>query len=158
MTSESKKPPTFLIGHQLELTMHVLDRIVPRQDRFPGAGELGVASYVDAAIGRSAHSRRLFSSGLRAIDLLAHRSTGAGFTELSDADKDDVLRQVELDEPDFFEELVRHTYTGYYIRPQVKELLGLEARPPQPDGYQLAPGDLSALDNVRKRGRIYREV
>ena len=78
MTSESKKPPTFLIGHQLELTMHVLDRIVPRQDRFPGAGELGVASYVDAAIGRSAHSRRLFSSGLRAIDLLAHRSTGAG--------------------------------------------------------------------------------
>ena len=158
MTSDSKKPPAFLIGRQLELTEHVLDRIVPRQDRFPGAGELGVASYVDAAIGKSAHLRRLFSTGLRALDTLTCQSNGTGFSELSDADKDDVLRQVESDLPDFFEQLVRHTYTGYYIRPEVIRLLGLEARPPQPDGYEIAPGDLGALDRVRKRGRMYREA
>ena len=158
MTRESESPSTFLIGRQLELVTQVLDRIVPRHDRLPGAGELGVATYVDGVIGKSAALKRLFSVGLRAIEERSHDSKGEGFSELSDVEKDAVLRQVESDIPDFFEKLVQHAYTGYYIRPEVIELLGLEARPPQPQGYEVAPGDLSALDNVRKRGRMYREA
>ena len=36
--------------------------------------------------------------------------------------------------------------------------LGLEPRPPHPDGDELAPGDLGLLADVRKSGKLYRDV
>ena len=50
-----------------------------------------------------------------------------------------------------------HTYTGYYQHPRVLEALGLETRPPHPTGYPTIEGDLTLLDAVRGRARMYRE-
>ena len=69
-----------------------------------------------------------------------------------------MLRAVESESPAFFGELVRLTYVGYYSRPRIAAALGLEARPPQPLGFELEQADLSPLDNVRKRGPVYREA
>jgi hypothetical protein len=40
----------------------------------------------------------------------------------------------------------------------VLEAIGMEARAPFPKGFEVEPGDLSLLDPVRRRGRVYREV
>ena len=53
--------------------------------------------------------------------------------------------------------LIFHTYMGYYQDGRVMEALGLEARPPFPLGYELEPGDLSLLDPVRRRPKLFRE-
>ena len=37
--------------------------------------------------------------------------------------------------------LLRHTYMGYYSRPDVRPHFGLSDRPTQPDGYVLAEDD-----------------
>ena len=47
---------------------------------------------------------------------------------------------------------------GYYQNPAVVTALGLEPRPPHPDGYELEPGDLGLLADVRKSGKLYRDV
>ena len=43
-----------------------------------------------------------------------------------------------------------------YVRKQALEALGLEARPPFPEGHEIEPNDHSLLDPVRARGPVYR--
>jgi hypothetical protein len=153
-----KARKTAFTDGQRELLTQVLDRIVPSDGGLLGAGELGAGEYVESAVAGSPPQTRLFIDGLAQIAIAGHESQSAGFADLSDERKDEVLRAVESAEPEFFEELVRHTYIGYYSDLRVVAALGLEARPPHPLGYEMEPGDLSALENVRKRGPIYREV
>ena len=96
--------------------------------------------------------------GLKLIEVTCGRHGSETFGELDDDARDQVLRAVESESPAFFDELVRLTYVGYYSQPRVAAALGLEARPPQPLGFELEQADLSSLDNVRQRGPVYREA
>ena len=147
----------FFSESQIELVTEVLNRIIPPNDRMPGAGAIAV-DYLDQAAGGSAWLRQIFSRGLVHIEVRAYAAYTDDFTALSEEERDAVLRQVETDDPEYFETLVRQTYNGYYTNPSIIELLGLEARPPQPRGHLLEQGNLSLLENVRKRGIAYREV
>ena len=149
--------PRFLSQSQCSLVTAVLDRLIPRQSEMPGAGEVGTADYLDRLVSNSARLARLFSAGLQDIEIAASR-LGSGFEELSDDQKDEVLRGVEADSPQFFDLLVRHTYNGYYSNPKVVELLGLDPRPPQPRGNRVERGDLSSLEVVIERGQAYRDA
>ena len=66
-----------------------------------------------------------------------------------------MLRHVEGEHRAFFEGLVSHVYQGYYSHPTVIQLLGLEARPPQPLGYTLPPFDAAITRPMSKRGALY---
>ena len=147
--------PTFFVSEQMDMLAAVLDRIVPAGAGFPGAGQLGVATYVDRVVAQSAHLRKLFAAGLAELSV---RAGLGGFTALTDDRKDAVLREVESAAPQFFEALVLRTYNGYYMDPKVIALLGLETRPPQPRGYSVEPGDLGGLERVKGRGQVYRGV
>ena len=148
----------FLTGPQNALMIDVLDRIIPREGKFPGAAEHGVVDHIDRIVGKSRNLRRLFSEGLASVDMVSLNMYSKGFSSLSDEQRDAVLRRVESERGEFFEALVRHTYAGYYSSPAVIRLLGLEARPPQPMGYQLDPFDPGLLERVKKQGKIYRDA
>jgi hypothetical protein len=158
MAEVSTESPVFFAAAQRELLMSVLNRIVPAAGAFPGAGDLGVASYLDRVVGQSAVLRRLFAQGLVQITLMSQTQYAQPFTMLLEEQRDTVLRQVETTAPEFFEVLVTHTYSGYYSHPTIVRLLGMEGRPPQPRGYHLEPLDLSLLDNNKQRQPIYRQV
>ena len=136
---------------QAALAADVLDQLVPARDGFPGAGELGVGAS-DPGLGR------LFNDGLAAIEAASHRAHSAAFADLADDQKVQVLRTVEAESPQIFAMLLRHTYAGYYSNPRIIELLGLEARPPQPLGFDLEPFDPGIVENARKRGKIWRDA
>lgn len=142
---------------QLELMTCILDCIVPPQGKMPGAGTVALA-YLDRVVGARGDYKRLFGDGLVEIENAARAAYGREFTELSEDERDGVLRHVEAGKPAFFQTVVRDTYMGYYSNPLVVELLGLEVRPPQPRGHQLELGDLSALENVKQRGAVWRET
>ena len=159
-----------LTAAQRELLSRVLDRIVPAGDGMPGAGELGVGEFVESAAGskqgHDRHSRgggnpsatRLLVDGLKHIEVAAGQRGSGVFAQLDGDARDEVLRAVESDSPEFFDELVRLTYVGYYSQPRIAAGLGLEARPPQPLGFDMQQADLSLVENVRKRGPVYREA
>ncbi len=149
--------PTFFSEAQKSLMTAMLDRIIPRQGDHPGAGEVGVADYLDGAVSESADLRRLFSDGLATVRTVAARN-GSAFEDLDADTQDEVLRKIEADQSDFFEKLVMLTYNSYYVNPTVLESLGLEPRPPQPKGYVVEAGDLSALEAVVQRGQAYRDA
>jgi hypothetical protein len=134
----------------------VLDEVVPASSdgRLPGAGELGLAGSV---LERAGEMIEVIVRGLAALDGLAGQRGAPGFAALPQPERVRVLEEHASREPAFLMGLVPHTYVGYYQDARIVAALGLEPRPPYPQGYELEPGDLGLLDRVRQRRKLYRE-
>ena len=142
---------------QYGLVAEVLNRIIPADEKLLGAGEIAV-DYLDEVVGGSPRLKRVFSHGLSRIEVGAYRLYSQDFLSLTAERMDAVLRQVEADEGEFFDLLVRQTYNGYYTDPRIVELLGLEVRPPQPLGHRVDQGNITLIENVKNRGIAFREL
>ena len=137
----------------------LLDLMIPASDdgRLPSAGTLDL--YADR--GRLSDARLVvLCDGLRALDELAVEQHDAGFAALS---REDATRLVEAYRgvaPGFFGVFVPQSAARYYQHDQVMAALGLDARPPWPEGNTVPDGNWSLLDPVRERadrlGPIYR--
>ncbi len=143
---------------QMALASEVLDQLIPARGGFPGAGELGVAGHLSSTGGSKPALGQLFQDGLAAAESASREAHSAAFADLADEQKIQVLRTVEAESPESFAMLVRHTYAGYYSNPRIIEAMGLEARPPQPLGFELDPFDPSTVEKVRERGKVWRDA
>lgn len=135
----------------------LLDTLIPpsRDGRLPGAGAAGVADYIEE---KASELRPLLEEGLAALDRLAGERGAAGFAALDAADRAEVLKAYAEQVPAFVPGLLFHTYVGYYQQGPVVEGLGLEDRPPFPEGYVVEPTDLEALlGDMRDRPKLFRE-
>lgn len=128
----------------------VLNRIIPATGVMPGAGDVGVARFVDGVLADAPHLRP------RVVALLHEADAGERFASLREAEQDARLREISRREKVSFHTLLRAAYTGYYSEPRVLAALG---RGPRSDSRgRTAAFDTSRLDAVRKRGPIYRSV
>ena len=136
----------------------VLDEIIPPsvEGSFPGAGELGVGEWMEEMLVHQPEFGRVIERGLVSIRHLAESRNPSGFGGLSGSERVALLREVEAAEPAIFGALVMCAYLGYYSDHRITERLGVR-NPPQPDGYDLEPGDLSLLDPVRARAKLWRD-
>jgi hypothetical protein len=144
-----------LSADQLAALAGVLDEIIPpsADGRLPGAGAAGVAAYVVAALGRLPDLRTLVVEGLADLERAARERHGASFTSLSQP-----ARQALVAEQGFVFPLTLQAYVGYYQTPAVVAALGLETRPPHPEGFAMPQSDLaSLLEPVRRRGPLFRD-
>ena len=135
----------------------VLDLIVPpsADGRMPGAAEVGVPAYLFAEAPDALPVLR------RELDELERRACerfARGFAELEQSARKPLLDEMRAQAPSFMSRLAMETLACYYQHDRVLAGLGMEARPPYPKGYQVALGDLSLLEPVRARGKIYRDV
>ncbi len=142
--------------HQRQLLTAALNRIIPAEGQLPGAGDLGIADFVEQAVTDDPKQRRLFTDGLAQIDIAGVRHGNASFQELSDEAKDGALREVEASNTSFFETLVRQCYNGYYTNPQVFELIGYSL--PDTSSYQPKPFEEHLLEPQRERAPFWRQV
>ena len=133
----------------------VLDEIIPpsADGKIPGAGQVGVADYLDRALNAMPGLKSMVADGVVELEAQARARHGRSFAGLSKPEKAQLLG-----EQGFMMPLTLHCYAGYYHADRVIEALGLEARAPHPKGYEMEPDDFSLLDPVRKRGKLYREV
>lgn len=132
----------------------VLDEIIPpsADGRMPGAGALGLAAGVVRMLQRRPGAVAALADALTALDAHDERP----FITLTRTDRHAALRSFAAQRPGFIEGLLVPTLASYYQSPRVLAALGLEPRPPHPQGHVLEAGDLSLLDAVRRRGKIYR--
>ena len=137
----------------------ILDAIIPPRDdgALPGAGTLGLAAHIAREVERAPELEFVVAPGIAAADALATERHGRHFADLAHGEQLEVLHALDGTHPAFVGTLVFHAYIGYYQHPRIRAALGLEARPPHPSGYAMAPNDLSLLDAVRARGRLYRD-
>ena len=143
---------TILDEAQRLLLGATLNRIVPAQGDMPGAGDLGIAAFVESVAAGSAAKRRLLMDGLVQIELAA-QERGGSFATLSETAQNDAIRLVEETHPAFFQELVTQAYRGYYTDETVCSLLLYRA--PNRADYDPLPFDESLLEPVRQRGQIW---
>ena len=143
---------TILDTAQRSLLAAVLNRIVPAEGAMPAAGDLGIAAFVESVAAGSSAARRQLLDGLVQIDLAAS-AQGGSFADLSDAAQVGVLQNVAAASPEFFQELVRQTYRGYYTNESVYDLLRYRA--PNRADYRPVPFDASLLEPVRQRGQMW---
>lgn len=151
--SEDSNDPMFSADEASTLAS-VLDEIIPpsADGRLPGAGQLGLASYIEQALQKAPELRPMIVQGLAELDEAARRRHTQRFVTLSQPEK-----VALLNEQGFLFPLLFHIYVGYYQNAQVVTALGLDARPPHPKGYEMEPSDLTLLDAVRRRRKLYRE-
>jgi hypothetical protein len=124
----------------------------------PSASEVQVAEYIDSFSNDSPKLRKTFLEGLQNIENASHNLASKSFVTLEINSKHKILEKTEEQNTNFFSELVRQTYNGYYTTPKVLRQIGTEGRPPQPLGYNLEQGDLELLEKVRGRGKIWRDI
>jgi Gluconate 2-dehydrogenase subunit 3 len=115
-----------LSASEMDLLDAIVARLIPADANGPGAREARAASYIDRALGGAlAASRQAYTAGLAALDRYARSSRGAAFTQLSAADQDSVLRDVETgsatgfagSSATFFNMLLNHTHQGTFGDP-----------------------------------------
>jgi hypothetical protein len=136
----------------------VLDEIIPASadGRLPAAGALGLADHLDAALDAMPELKLMVAQSLAALDGLARRRHPRGLEALSPAERAAALAELAAGEHAVPPVLAIHTFTGYYQHPRVLEALGCEPRPPHPEGYEMEANDLTLLEPVRKRSKLYR--
>jgi hypothetical protein len=138
----------------------VLDEILPAGEdgRMPSAGDVGLAAGVAAAAAASPELASSLAAGLELLEQVAGEANATDFSGLDAEARVGALTVLSERQPEAFEALLMCAYGAYYQHPRVVEALGLPARPPFPEGYDMAPLDTGLLDGVRRRPRLYREV
>jgi Gluconate 2-dehydrogenase subunit 3 len=148
--SPPRAAPAVLAVAERALLRAILNHIVPASENMPGAGDLEVVGSIERTLADSPRLRRLFLDGLRDIAIASR----GDFVSLAPTVQTEILQRIEQSQPAFFTALVEHTYRGYYTHPLVQQ--ALNARAPQPIGYELPPFDPSLLDKQRQRPPFWR--
>ena len=143
---------------QRDLLSEVLNRIIPPKDKLPGAGNLGIAAYIEEVVSANTGLTRLFNEGLAKISVAAGQDAAQGFGTLSNTAKDDLLKAVESANPVFFDQLVLQTYNGYYTNQEVFDAIGYKLPDPPTPGAQPELLDVSLLYQQRKRKPFWKKV
>ena len=148
----SKTPAPLTAAEQRTLRC-VVAHIVPASAAYavPGADDAVIFADILASLGRDTEAVR---QALARIGALA----GGDFADLPSGQREDILSGLRRDHAAAAGVLYSVTVQCYYRDDRVLASIGLEPRAPFPKGYDIAPGDLSLLEPVRARGRIYREV
>jgi hypothetical protein len=130
--------------------------IAPSKDgRLPGAAEYDIFAYI---LEFTPSAIPTLLTELAQLEASAQSQFSAPFAALALSDVQGIVDDRRGADAQFMAELAQQTITCYYQQDQVVETIGLQARPPFPQGYEIAIGDLSLLDPVRARGQIYRDV
>jgi len=153
-TDDSSQP--LAPGQRANLDI-VLNLIVPpsADGRMPGAAEVGVPAYLFA---EAPDALPVLRRELQELELRSRERFVRGFADLAQAERHSMIGELRAQQPSFMSRLAMETLACYYQHDRVLAGLGREARPPYPKGYQVAQGDLSLLDPVRARGKIYRDA
>jgi hypothetical protein len=135
----------------------VLNLIVPPSEdgRLPGAMEVGVPRYL---LEVEPASLPVLRDELDRLEAHAQLRFGAAFADLDASARQRLVDSLRTDDPQFLRALALHTVTCYYQHDRVLAAIGMEPRAPYPQGYEVKSGDLSLLDPVRRRGRIWRDA
>lgn len=135
----------------------VLNMIVPpsADGRMPGAAEVGVPAYLFA---EAPDALPVLRQELDELERRSRERFARGFAELEQNERKPLLDELRAQQPSFMSRLAMEALACYYQHDRVIEGLGMEVRPPYPKGYQVVQGDLSLLEPVRARGRIYRDA
>ena len=130
--------------------------MIPASEKYgvPGADDESIVAEIIAAAGDQS---AIIVEVLDALNKKAQDEGGGSFADLTGDLRMTIVDRFKETAADTVTNLVTLTAQCYYRDPRVMESLGMEPRPPFPEGFEVEQGDWSILDPVRDRGRIWRD-
>lgn len=135
----------------------LLGSLVPADETFkvPGAGDTEIlADILETA---TPHGPALTAIPM-ALEAMAREVEGAAFIELAPGKQAEIAQAFMTAQPDLAMLLTSLIAQCYYRDARVMHSLGMEARPPHPQGFEVEKGDWSLLDPVRAREPFFRKA
>ena len=154
MSNNKKLVPENLEVEQ-ELTLNIiLNLIIPpsKNEGMPGAANVGFLAYI-----QNENNVQWLQDGLINIIEESHNKYGKELSALDCSVRTQLIDKLRRKSPKFFHRLTTQVMHCYYQNDDVLKAIGIEARTPFPEGYLLEDGDLSLLEPVYLRGKIYRD-
>ncbi len=133
----------------------LVDMMIPANDVMPSAADPDIFSVILTYLVDTAEDMR---KGIQALNGLSVEQHQKPFLALNEDAQGMIVSDFRVLHGEPIALLQMHTVSSYYMDDRVLEALGLEARPPFPGGYNVAPSDWSMLDSVRAREKLYRQV
>lgn len=138
----------------LQVTLNLI--IPPSNDgRLPGAAEYDIFAYINEF---APSTLPALVVELDQLEADAQSQFGASFSALAQSEAKGIVDTQRSANAQFMAELARQTVACYYQQDRVMSAIGMQVRPPFPQGYEVHFADLTLLDPVRARGQIYRDV
>ncbi len=126
--------------------------VIPASADFavPGADDQSIAADIERTLGRD---RPAVLLALEKLDAAA----GGPLADQTVAQREAAGRWLRDNEPALAITFANLVVACYYRDDRVMRSLGLQPRPPYPQGFEVEPGDYAALlEPVRARGRLWR--
>jgi hypothetical protein len=143
-----------LIEEQRRTLNVLLNLIIPpsKDGKMPSAADVGFFDYLD-----SNKQMPWLKEGLQKIVVESLNKYGKEFSVLNGSEQTQLIHSIKRLYRKFFNRLTTQVMQCYYQNDDVLEAIGLETRPPFPKGYLLEEGDITLLEPVYLRGKIYRD-
>jgi hypothetical protein len=162
MTNDDSKPVRIkphkhpLSDEQRNTLSMLCDLMIPASTdgKMPAASTLGL---YDDVSDLSDGDLQTLSGGLDELQAAAQSGLKHSYSDLSAQDAQSVFDDLRPQLRRFAGVFTVQTAARYYSNDQVMVLIGLEPRPPWPQGNTVKQGDWSLLDPVRKRAPMYRD-
>ena len=143
------------MDEEQERTLIVLLNLIipPSKDRtMPGAADIGFIAYI-----QQENHVLWIRDGLLTIAGSSHDKYGTEFSALTGSEQTQLIDELRRRLNRFFIRLTNLVMECYYQHDRVLEAIGLEARAPFPEGYAVEEGDLTLLEPVAQRVKLYRD-
>jgi hypothetical protein len=159
MASEGNPITSQLDPKLTKLLKSAMDEIIPAAGGMPSASGAGGIHYLKQLVESEPLIKKRLERSLQALDALSRKEFKKGFLEVSPEERVEALRRLERqDPPETFGDLRDHIYESYYTQPNVWKLIGYDFHPTNHQGPHMKPFEESALSNVKKMGKLFREV
>ena len=154
MVKDKKLVTDNLSNEEKETLQMLLILIIPSSEdgKMPSAAAVGFINYLDNNIQIS-----WLQEGLLKIIEESQKKYGKAFLDLSNLEQSELIDNLKRSFLKFFNRLTTEAIKCYYQNDTVLDAIGVDARPPFPSGQILEEGDLSLLEAVYLRGKIYRD-
>lgn len=154
MTTMSDRTPPAPLTDLERVTLHcIAGHMIPASAEYgvPGADDPRIFTDITRSIDRDMEA---LLKALQVVDDIS----GGMLSALSRTEQAKRLAEFRTGHPDLAGVIESVVARCYYRDDRVMTSIGMEVRPPFPKGYQVDQGDLSLLDPVRARGKIYRDA
>ncbi|HMN79165.1 MAG TPA: hypothetical protein PKA20_04450 [Burkholderiaceae bacterium] len=144
------KPPALSAGERCALRA-LAGTMIPASARYgvPSADDEAIFADIEASLGRDGDAVRQALAQLEA-------PAGRPFDALAPDERLPATLRLRDSEPALADALVAAVVRCYYRDDRVMRSIGMEPRPPYPQGHEVEQGDWSLLEPVRARGPIWR--
>ena len=142
-----------------DLLRAAMDTIIPAAEGMPSASAVGGVGYLEQLAQSDPLIRSKLEQSLKALDEVSLKFLKSGFSSLPQSRRIEALKRLESQSPlELLADLRDYVYESYYTQPQVWKLIGYEFYPTNHQGPHMKPFDATALTQVKKMGKLYREV